>query len=172
VTKHSMGHRKLPSTFDLSGLRGMPTVRRAIPTGLGDQYRSGVGLAAALSAGTAAVSLSAPMFPASGVGRRSHPGARGQRQSGAPIVPPRFTGSSSGHDDAHFEALAASPRPEPEIVVPFERRKTAEPPAEHGFTWSGRRNSNPRPSDYEITETCPGCPPGPLSPVAYAIQCS
>jgi len=35
-------------------------------------------------------------------------------------------------EKAHFEALAASPRPEPGIVVPFERRKTAEPPAGQG----------------------------------------
>jgi hypothetical protein len=33
---------------------------------------------------------------------------------------------------ARLEALAASPRPGPGIVVPFERRKTAEPPAEQG----------------------------------------
>jgi hypothetical protein len=35
-------------------------------------------------------------------------------------------------EEAHFEALAASPRPEPGIVVPFERRKTTEPPAVQG----------------------------------------
>ena len=35
-------------------------------------------------------------------------------------------------EEAHFEALAASPRPEPGIVVPFKQRKTAEPPAVQG----------------------------------------
>jgi len=35
-------------------------------------------------------------------------------------------------EEAHFEALAASPRPEPGIVVPLESRKTAEPPAGQG----------------------------------------
>ncbi len=35
-------------------------------------------------------------------------------------------------EEALFEALAASPLPESGIVVPFERRKTAEPPAEQG----------------------------------------
>ena len=35
-------------------------------------------------------------------------------------------------EEAHFEALAASPRPGSGIVVPFERRKTAEPPAVQG----------------------------------------
>ncbi len=33
---------------------------------------------------------------------------------------------------AHFEALAASPRPEPQIVVSSEPEKTPEPPAEQG----------------------------------------
>ena len=35
-------------------------------------------------------------------------------------------------DRAHIEALAASARPEPQIVVPFEPRKRTEPPAEQG----------------------------------------
>jgi len=35
-------------------------------------------------------------------------------------------------DRAHFEALAASPRPEPQIVVSSDPEKTPEPPAEQG----------------------------------------
>ena len=35
-------------------------------------------------------------------------------------------------EKAHLEALAASPRPKPGIVVPFEPTKTKEPPAEQG----------------------------------------
>ncbi len=35
-------------------------------------------------------------------------------------------------EKAHLEAPTASPRPKPGIVVPFEWRKTEEPPAEQG----------------------------------------
>ena len=50
-------------------------------------------------------------------------------------------------------ALAASQRPGPGMVVPFERRNTAEPFAGQGFTWNGRRDPNQRPSPWQDLQT-------------------
>ena len=60
--------------------------------------------------------------------------ARGQGDSSQPPPgePCTWEGLCDDLEEAHFEALAASPRPGSGIVVPFERRKTAEPPVGQG----------------------------------------
>ena len=76
------------------------------------------------------------------IAQGAHPKAVQERLGHASI---RLTLDTYGHllpglderlcddlEEAHFEALAASPRPESGIVVPFERRKTTEPPAVQG----------------------------------------
>jgi len=60
---------------------------------------------------------------------------------------------------------------------PVRRKKGTEPPAVQGSTWSGRRDSNPRPSPWQGMPTCANTPKPSLtcssgwSPVRVVSPC-
>ena len=52
------------------------------------------------------------------------------------------------------KGLRASMRPKGENVVLVTSRKPDDPLLSRGFCWSGRRDSNPRPSPWQGMPTC------------------